>query len=94
MKKITLSEVIKEEMKDGEFKFYFDQEKEISQIAKTIYDLRIQAQLSQEDVAKRAHTTQPVIARLESGRDSRLPSLDLLARIAHAMNKHLMLGFK
>jgi transcriptional regulator with XRE-family HTH domain len=36
---------------------------------------------------------QPVIARLESGKDSRTPSLDLLMKIAEATGFKINIGF-
>lgn len=59
-----------------------------------IVKFRKQAHLTQGELARRASTTQPVIARLESGVDTRMPSLDLIARIAAASNAHLILNFE
>jgi len=47
----------------------------------------------QLQLAEKAHTTQPVIARLESGKDSRTPSLDLLMKIAEATGFKINIGF-
>jgi transcriptional regulator with XRE-family HTH domain len=58
-----------------------------------VYESRVEAGLTQKELADRAHTTQPVIARLESGRNSRIPSVDLLNRIAFASNRRLVLRF-
>lgn len=89
MKTITLTEIIAKERKSKKFDFYFQKELIINQIAKMFVDLRKKAKLTQNTLAKKAGTTQPVIARLESGSDNRLPSLDLLARIAAATNSKL-----
>lgn len=94
MKKITLDMVIKEQnAKSSEFKAYYQRELLINEIASMVHQLRIAAHLTQEQLADRAHTTQPVIARLESGSDKRIPSLALLSRIAVASNATLHLAF-
>lgn len=92
-KRITLEKVIKKEMKNSEFKFCFEHEKAIGQIARIVRVARQKAGMTQAQLAKRADTNQAVIARLESGTDNRIPSLDLLQRIAHALNAQLMISF-
>ena len=44
-------------------------------------------------MAEKSQTTQQVIARIEGGKDQRVPSLELLKRIAHAAGKHLKISF-
>ncbi len=92
-KRIALKGVLKKEMKDAEFKFYFERERAISEIARLVRDGRLKAGLTQKDLAEKAKTSQTVIARLESGTDQRIPSLDLLERIAHALKARLMVSF-
>jgi transcriptional regulator with XRE-family HTH domain len=53
-----------------------------------IYDARAQAGLTQEQLAKRVGTKQPVIARLEDA-DYEGHSLNMLQRIAKALNRTL-----
>jgi transcriptional regulator with XRE-family HTH domain len=50
--------------------------------------------LTQLELAQKAYTTQPVIARLERGSDSRIPSLEFLGRVAHALGKEVVIDFK
>jgi len=90
--RITLKEVLQNELKDAEFAFYFKKEKAISEIARLVRDARQHASLTQAELAKRAKTSQTVIARMESGMDQRIPSLDLLDRIAHALKARLMIS--
>ena len=92
-KRFALKDVLKEELKNAEFSFYFEREKAISGVARLVRDARLRAGLTQIDLAKKAETHQTVIARLESGTDQRIPSLDLLERIAHALKAKLMLSF-
>lgn len=57
-----------------------------------IYDLRTAAKLSQRELAERMGTTQSVISRLEEGGGAR-NRLDTLARVATALNRHLIVSF-
>ena len=59
------------------------------ELAQTVQDLREKAGLSQSDLAKRVGTRQPNISRLENGEFAGLPSLDLLGRVASALNGRL-----
>jgi predicted transcriptional regulator len=52
---------------------------------------RIDAKLTQAEVAERIGTTQSAIARLEGGRVS--PSVATLRRYAEATGRHLKIGF-
>jgi DNA-binding XRE family transcriptional regulator len=90
----SLDDVIKERLKDEEFKTYFEKEIEINKISSLVYTMRIHSGLSQSELARLADTTQPVVARLESGVDSRIPTLTLLNKLARAMNKKLTLSFE
>jgi DNA-binding XRE family transcriptional regulator len=88
-KHIALTDVINKKCKNKEFAEVFQRELLINEIAKLIVELRIKAHMTQKALAERTQTTQPVIARLESGTDRRIPSLDLLTRIAIATNSKL-----
>lgn len=94
MKKITLNFVIEEQYKKNpEFYEHYQRELLINEISKMIIKLRNAANLTQTELAERAGTTQPVIARIESGADTRIPSLSLLVRIASASQAKLHIGF-
>jgi transcriptional regulator with XRE-family HTH domain len=80
--------------KSPEFKAHYQRELLINEIASMVHQLRKAAHLTQQQLADKAETTQPVIARLESGADKRIPSLALLARIAVASNVTLHLAFQ
>ncbi len=94
MKPITLDEVIRENLKNEEFAILYEKEKIINKIACAVVDMRQRQGLTQEELAEKANTSQPVIARLERGADSRIPSLELLGRIAHALGKEIVIDFK
>ena len=59
------------------------------ELAQTIYDLREKAGMSQTALAQSVGTRQPNISRLENGEMSGLPSLDLLGRVAAALDGRL-----
>ena len=80
-------------LKDPEIKIYFEEERSKTEIASAVRDARIHAGLTQIELAEKADTTQAVISRIESGTDSRVPSLALLSRIAAACKAKLMFGF-
>ena len=93
MKAFTLDNYIERKIKGSKFRAAYNRELIINAIAKMIVDIRHSAQLTQAELAKKCGTSQSVIARLESGTDERIPSIDLLARIADASNATLKLGF-
>jgi ribosome-binding protein aMBF1 (putative translation factor) len=62
------------------------------ELAHAVIDARIQAGLTQEELAKRMETTQSVIARLESGRTR--PSTQTLERLAAATGTRLKISFE
>jgi ribosome-binding protein aMBF1 (putative translation factor) len=93
-KRVALKDVLRRELKDREFSFYFEREKSISEIARLVRDARLRAGLTQAQLAKKAQSSQVVIARLESGADQRVPSLDLLERIANAIKAKLLVRFE
>jgi ribosome-binding protein aMBF1 (putative translation factor) len=93
-KRIALKDVLKRELKDPEVGFYFERERSISEIARLVRDGRLKAGLTQAQLATKSQTSQAVIARLESGTDQRVPSLDLLERIASALKAKLLVRFE
>lgn len=94
IRSVPFEEVLQRQMKDPVFKYYFEKRTAITQIARIVRGLREKANLTQAQLAKKADTTQAVIARLESGRDSRIPTTDLLFRIAFAANARMSFSFE
>jgi ribosome-binding protein aMBF1 (putative translation factor) len=93
MKKITLDSVILNQQKDPKFAEEYQRELLINEISKLVVSTRKSACLTQKALAKKALTTQPVIARIESDTDTRIPSLELLSRIAQATHAKLHISF-
>jgi ribosome-binding protein aMBF1 (putative translation factor) len=61
-------------------------------LASAVIDIRNSAGLTQERLAKKMGTTQPVVARLESGRVR--PSMRTLERLAAATGWRLLISFE
>jgi DNA-binding XRE family transcriptional regulator len=90
----SLDEHIEEQKKkDKKFAELFDKEMLLLNMAKTVKELRKERKLTQRDLAKKAGITQPVIARLESAENTRIPSYTLLKKIAVALNVNFNFGF-
>ena len=89
----TLSDFVAEQCKDPEFKKLYDRQFLILDVGIKIFKARKKLGLTQAELALKAGTTQPVIARIEGGNSSRMPSLDLLAKIANAMECEVKISF-
>lgn len=80
-----------QKLKNQTIKFFYDEEKTKSDIARMIRTAREKSGLSQRELAKKAGTTQAVVSRIESGADSRMPSLTLIYRLLTASDAKLEL---
>ena len=79
-------------LKDTDYaRDYAALEEEFS-LAEALIAARLQAGITQAELAERMHTRQSTIARLESGRA--LPSTRTLRRIAEATGTHLRISFE
>ena len=61
-------------------------------LASAVMDVRNRAGLTQAQLARKMGTTQPVVARLESGRTR--PSMRTLDRLAEATGSQLRISFE
>lgn len=93
-KHVSLNAIVAERLKDAEFRIYFKESKALTELCRNIAMARKFANLTQTQLAKQMGTTQSVIARLENGNNGRMPSLDLLARVAKALKLSLVVGFE
>ncbi len=62
-------------------------------LGQLIYDLRTEAGLSQRELAEKMGPTQSVISRLEEGGGEARNRIDTLARVATALDRHLVVSF-
>jgi DNA-binding XRE family transcriptional regulator len=83
-KTISSDTLLKMQLENEEFRKEFDALEEEFEIARQIIRLRQKAKLTQKQLAKMAGTSQPTIARLESGEYKNL-SLSFLRRIGKAL---------
>jgi transcriptional regulator with XRE-family HTH domain len=91
-KMIPVDTVFAEWNKDPAYRHAYDAlEKEFS-LASAMIHARAHAGLTQKQLARRMHTTQAVIARLESGRVK--PSTRTLERFAAATGMRLKISFE
>ena len=74
-------------MRDPEFRREYEALEPEYRLASSLIRLRLAKGLTQEELARRLHTKQSAIARLESG--SSLPSLSTVKRVAEALDAEL-----
>jgi transcriptional regulator with XRE-family HTH domain len=82
----------KEWMKDPEYRREYEALDEEFAFIKALIDARLQAGLTQEQLAEKMETSQSTIARLESGRT--MPSGRTLSRYAKATGTKLRISFE
>ena len=77
---------------DPEFLTAYDALEDEFALASALIDARAAANLTQEELARRMGTTQPVIARMEGGKV--MPSSRTLAKLARATGTRLRITFE
>jgi len=88
----TLQDHIKDSLKNPEFKKAWEESEPSYQLGRTLIKKRLAQKISQIELAKKANTTQAVISRLENMTVN--PSMELLQRIAKALNVNLKIQFE
>lgn len=84
MKATNVDKILKNELKNIDFKKEYDLIEGEFELAKEIIKLRLEANLTQKQLANMASTSQPAIARLESGNYKNV-SLSFLRKIGKAL---------
>lgn len=90
-KMIDFNDYLKEQLKDAEFRRLWEESEAEYQAGRELIKARIEAKLSQRELARKAKTTQAVISRIE--RMSVSPSVGLLQKIASSVGKKLEIKF-
>lgn len=85
---IKFKDYLKKELKDPEFKLAFDEEEIYASLAIQIAKIREKEGLTQRELARRLHTTQQTVSRLENIHNKSY-SLQTLIKLSHALNKRL-----
>jgi DNA-binding XRE family transcriptional regulator len=93
LKSYDFNDLLNKKMKDPAFRKEWEAHNEEFELAKDIIRLRIKAGLTQKDLAERVHTSQPSIARLESGGYQNL-SLSFLRRVGQALGVEPQVRFQ
>jgi transcriptional regulator with XRE-family HTH domain len=87
-----ISDMHKKWMKEPKYKKAYDALEKEFVLASAVIDARNRAGLTQQELARKMRTTQPVVARLESGRVR--PSMRTLERLAKATGSRLLISFE
>lgn len=87
-----ITEMHRKWMEDPEYRKEYEALGEEFALAAAVIEARSRAGLTQQQLAKKMGTTQPAIARLESGRTP--PSLRTLERLAQATGSRLTIKFE
>src|SRR5438477_1972636 len=87
-----ISEMHKKWMKQPKYRQAYEALEEEFALASAVLDARRRAGLTQSELARKMGTTQPVVARLESGRGR--PSMRTLERLAKATGSRLLIRFE
>jgi ribosome-binding protein aMBF1 (putative translation factor) len=82
------------DMKNPAYRAAYENRRLIHEVALTVKSMRERAGLTQQRLAEAIGSSQPVIARLERGRDQRIPRFDLVRRIGLALGKQLKWVFE
>jgi|SRR3989339_587839 len=91
MKKYYLEDFLSEQLKDPKFRMEWEKSEAEYQAGRELIKARIEARISQRQLAQKAKTTQAVISRIENMSVS--PSVGLLQKIALSLGKKLEIRF-
>ncbi len=72
---MTFDSHLQEKMKSERFKKMYEEEKELIEIAVKILEARSEQNLSQAELARRAHITQQQLSRIENGMNFNIKTL-------------------
>jgi DNA-binding XRE family transcriptional regulator len=93
IKLIDSKKILNASLKNSEFKKEFDSLEKEFQISKEVIALRLRENLTQTQLAKMVGTSQPSIARLESGTYKNL-SLSFLRKVGDALGAYPEVHFR
>lgn len=91
IKLINWRDLEKKWMKDPEFVREWEKVEPEYQLARSLIGARLKRKLTQDELATKIGTKQPVISRIESMTTS--PTLSLLKRLADALDARLQIRF-
>jgi len=89
----SAQELLKKELKNPTFKKAYESLSDEFNLAEEVIQLRLKADMTQTELAKKAHTSQPAISRLESGSYANV-SMAFLRKIGAALGATPVVHFK
>ena len=89
---INFSKIIEEEMKNPEFKKGVELEMKKLEMSLAIINLRKKKKISQAKLAEKIGMKQSAVGRIEAGKQNL--TIETLQKIAFALNKELIVGFR
>lgn len=87
----TLEMDLKKRLKNPAFRKEWEDSEAEAQLAGRLIEARLKSNMSQRDLAKKVHTSQAAISRIESMNAN--PSLSFLKRIAQALGTKITISF-
>ena len=87
MKLLSFEQFFEESLKDPKFKKLWEKSEIEYQLSRQIIKKRLDKKISQQELARRAKTTQNIISRIENSNFN--PSLNLLKRISVGLDSKL-----
>ena len=90
-KSLDFQHYLEKELKDPQFRKYYEEYGKQLEIAYQILQLRKKQGLSQAQLAKKLKTSQSNVARMETGQQNF--TTDTLQKIASALNRELRIQF-
>lgn len=92
MRIYTLEDDLKKRLKNPAFRKVWEESEVEYQLGRKLIEVRLKRNISQRELAKKAHTTQAVISRIEGMNCN--PSVGLLKKLAGALGLKLKVGFE
>jgi DNA-binding XRE family transcriptional regulator len=83
---------LNEELRDKEFKKYYELERGRVALAQRIAEIRQQCRMRQVDLAKKMHVSQQFISQIESGQQTNI-TLDTLVKLAKSLGRGIKISF-
>lgn len=92
IKLLSFDNLLKQELKDPEFRKGFEMEKKKLKMSLDIINLRKKKKISQSKLAEKIGMKQSAVGRIEAGKQNL--TIETLQKIAFALNKELVVSFR
>ena len=93
-KGIKFKDYLKKKLSDKELKLSFEEASMHLKVARLLEKLRQESGLTQKELAQKTGVSQPMVARLERGDQDRIPTLNTINKIFHALGYEVELVVK